>query len=87
MNLLYCFKWKSYKKLIINIIELNLRINIMSAELDRLNASVAALGVSVDAAVAKMGNVVVPVATAADLNAVSDALDVQKAKLDVAVGP
>jgi hypothetical protein len=60
-------------------------IHNMAAELDRLNTSIVALGVSVDAAVAKIGSTPVPAATAADLTAAADAVDAAKAKLDAAV--
>lgn len=50
----------------------------MSVEMDRLNASLAALSVKVDAVVAQ-GK---PAATAAELTAVADKVDAEAVKLD-----
>jgi hypothetical protein len=57
------------------------RIITMSVELDRVNASLAALTVKVDAVVA-MGK---PAATAAELTAVADKVDAETAKLAAVV--
>lgn len=78
-------KWKFKRKpahscavTYFDYLELKLRIHTMSFELDRLNASLAALAVKVDAVVAQ-GK---PAATAADLTAAADAVDAAGVKLD-----